>query len=74
MTLKLLFDPISHPERAQGDSGEKKLIFNRKEPLAEPDSGSWGWRGQERGINKHRNARPGITAEKESILWNVTLR
>jgi len=32
IALKLLFDPISRPERAQGDFGEKKLPFNRKKP------------------------------------------
>jgi len=35
---KLPFDPIPRPERAQGDYGKKKLPFNRKKHLAEPDS------------------------------------
>ena len=31
--------PISRPERACGDCGKERLPFNRKKPLAEPDSG-----------------------------------
>jgi len=61
------------PELAQGICGKKKLYFNRKKPLAEPDSGRAAIRldqlgfliGQERGGNKHPNTRPGTPAEKE---------
>jgi len=34
--VKLLFNPIPHPERAQGNCGEKNLPFNRKKPPSEP--------------------------------------
>ena len=37
MQKKLLSDPISRPERAQGHRGEKKLHFNRKKPPSEPE-------------------------------------
>ena len=75
---KLLFDPTSHPEHAQDNSGGKKqLPFNRKKPLAEPNLGKattvWGLRGQERVYIKHHNTRPGIAAQKEKHKLMTTI-
>ena len=57
---------------------ERKLLFNRKKPPAEPDSEmatstGWSLRGQERGDNKLHNTRPGILAEKEKHKLMTTI-
>jgi len=64
------FSSIPHPDCACGDDKKKKLPFNRKKPLSEPDSGGGAvcldQLGFERtGNNKPHNTRPGMPAEKE---------
>jgi len=50
-----------------------KTPLNRKKPSAEPGRAAiclnqLGLSGQERGVNKHQDTRPGIHAEKEKHM------
>ena len=69
---KPLFDSAPCLEHARGNSGEKNSILTgtnlrqtQNQEGRPSASTGWGLRGQEKGDNKHHNARPGIPAVRE---------